>query len=84
MLTIKDLKVSVAGKEILFGINLEVKAALMSRDPIRSLEIIKNGLIVSCLTFDEYRASGIGLEEKCPHGGIVSEDLMQPELLRAE
>ena len=43
-------------------------------------EMIKDGLIVSSMTFEEYQVSGIFLAD-CPHGEIVDENTTQPVLL---
>jgi len=43
-------------------------------------EMIKDGLIVSSMTFEEYQTSGIFLAD-CPHGEIVDENTTQPVLL---
>jgi hypothetical protein len=43
-----------AGQEI----NLEVKATLTSRDPIRTLEIIKNGQVERSVPYDEWAKTG--------------------------
>ena len=42
--------------------------------------MIRDGLIVSCMTFEEFKAAGIWLDD-CPHGEIVDENTTQPALL---
>jgi hypothetical protein len=39
-------------------IELDVRAALTSRDPIRAIEIIKNGRVERSIPFDQWRKSG--------------------------